>query len=93
MEDLTVDVTKMRRSWTKFLLGAVSCSGSGADWESISHYPEVAPYNCAGNRLVVKVADSDEQAREFAFVMDKDRTLLSRSESSRYEVPFLFVDG
>ena len=43
MEDLTVDVTKMRRSWTKFLLGAVSCSGSGADWESISHYPEVGP--------------------------------------------------
>ena len=43
---------------------------------------------------MVKVADSDEQAREFAFVMDKDRTLLSRSEwCERYEVPFLFVDG
>ena len=62
MEDLTVEVTKLKRSWTKFLLGAVSGSGSGADWESISHYPEVALYNSAGGRRVVKVADSDERA-------------------------------
>jgi hypothetical protein len=70
VEDLTVEVTKLRRSWTKFLLGAVSGSGSGADWESISHYPEVAIYNVAGGRRVGKVADSDEQAEEFASVME-----------------------
>ncbi|HEX4127407.1 MAG TPA: hypothetical protein VHX67_07495 [Acidimicrobiales bacterium] len=94
VEDLTVEVTKLKRSWTTFLLGAVSGSGSGADWESISHYPEVVLHNSAGVRLVVKVADSDEQAQEFASVMDKDRTLLSPSEwCKRYEVPPSFADG
>jgi hypothetical protein len=94
VEDLAVEVTKLKRSWTKFLLGAVSGSGSGADWESISHYPEGVLYNSAGGRRVVKVADSDEQAQEFASDMDKDRTLLSPSEwCERYEVPPSFVDG
>ena len=54
-----------QNSWAKFLLGAVSGSGSGADWESISRYPEVAIYNAAEVRRVVKVADSDEQAPGF----------------------------
>ena len=94
MEDLTVEVKRLKRSWTKFLLGAVSGSGSGADWESISHYPEVALYNSAGSRRVVKVADSNEQAQEFASVLEKDRTLLSASEwYERYEVPPSFADG
>jgi hypothetical protein len=84
----------LKRSWTKFLLDAVFQSGTGADWESISHYPEVAIYNSIGGRRVVKVADSDEQAQEFASIVDKDRTSLSLSEwCERYEVPPSFVDG
>jgi hypothetical protein len=80
MDDLRVEVTKLRRSWVKFLLGAVSGSGSGADWESISRYAEVAIYNAAGVRRVVKVADSDEQAQDFASAMVEDRKMLSTGE-------------
>ena len=54
----------------------------------------MALYNSTGSRRVVKVADSDEQAQEFASVLEKDRTLLSASEwYERYEVPPSFADG
>jgi hypothetical protein len=94
VEDLTVEVKRLKRSWTRFLLGAVSGSGSGADWESISHYPEVALCNSAGSPGWSKWPIATSRPKSLRPSWKRTARCWSASEwCERYEVPPSFADG
>lgn len=91
-EELRIEVTRRKDSWFRFLIDFVSGLSANSGEEYVSRYPEVAIYNSSGERRVVKITDTEEEAQEFAAALAQDRrqmTILDWCE--RYGVPPSFV--
>ena len=93
--DLTIEVTKLKVSWIKYLLAVVTQTPNTAgNSDYLSRFPQVAVYNSAGQKMVVRVTDDDDQAVAFAEAMKGDLDTLSALDfCERYEIPATFLDA
>lgn len=89
---LRFEVTNAKTAWWKaaldLLAGGMASSGS----EYVGKYPEVVAINARGNRLVLKVCDTFEQARNSEVIIREDFETLTIDEwRQRYDVPSSFI--
>jgi hypothetical protein len=66
--------------------------GGGGSGKSVRRYPEVAVYNAAGQRRVLDVTDTAEEARDRASTIENDfETMEIQEWCERYSVPLSFI--
>ena len=86
-------VTPAKRSSVHGLLLRLLDGGAGvAESDPGYRYPEVAAYNSIGERRVLEVLDTDDEAQDRASVIEDDfKTLTIEEWCDRYGIPFSFV--
>jgi hypothetical protein len=97
-DGLRFEVTKAKQPYARMFIeligGLVSGSPSSADQSSFtpSKYPEVAIYNSRGDRRVLEVLNSDEEAQSFLMKAGAAyRNLPTDRWCEEYGVPSTFV--
>ena len=88
---ISFEVTRPTTSWFIALLDGLS-GGPSADYRG--KLPEVVVINSNGDRRVLEVLDTKEEADDRAATIKNDFATLDRADwCLRYEVPESFFDG
>ena len=93
--EIRFEVTKTKISYARVLIdlvdGLAGGRGGGEPSQYLSKYPEVAVYNSRGDRRVIEVLNSNEDAEAFLTKSRSDYQELSVEEwCERYGVPTTF---
>src|SRR5664279_4537914 len=88
-------LTPAKKSSVHGLLLRILDGGAGvAAPDSGYRYPEVAAYNSKGQRRVIEVLETDDEAQQRAFAIEDDfRTLTVEEWCDQYGIPVSFVTG
>jgi hypothetical protein len=86
-------VTPAKKSSVHGLLLRILDGGAGVASRDVGYtYPEVTAYNTKGERRVIEVLDTDEEAQErVSTVIDDFTTLPVEDWCDRYDIPLSFV--
>ena len=89
-ESLRFELRKPTAGWGS----AIAEAAMGDIPQGVGKLPEIACYNTNGDRRVVEVFDSYEQAQERAPVIEEEFRSMDTSEwCERYSIPLAFVNG
>ncbi len=89
-ESLRFELHKPTAGWGS----AIAEAAMGDIPQGVGKLPEIACYNSKGDRRVVEVFDSYEEARERAPVIEEEfRSMDTPEWCERYGIPLAFVNG
>ena len=90
-QSVRFEVKRTKVSYVRMILDLVSGSGPDAAWY-LSKYPEVAIFNGRGDRRVLEVWNSDEEAEHFCSQAQLDyREMPIEDWCEKYGVPPEFI--